>query len=76
MLRAVDEIGDMAIDREQAKLTFNVAVRRSERASIVPTRCNLPCTQRAGPFGDDTRLQPHFCTGVWAALAPCGSPAS
>jgi DNA replication protein DnaC len=54
-LLVVDEIGYLPFGREEANLFFNVVAKRYERGSMILTS-NLPFTQWASAFADDTTL--------------------
>ena len=54
-LLVVDEIGYLPFGREEANLFFNVVAKRYEHGSMILTS-NLPFTQWASAFADDTTL--------------------
>lgn len=54
-LLVIDEIGYLPFGREEANLFFNVVAKRYERGSIILTS-NLPFSQWAGAFANDTTL--------------------
>lgn len=54
-LLIIDEIGYLPFGREEANLFFNVIAKRYERGSTLLTS-NLPFSQWAGAFADDTTL--------------------
>lgn len=54
-LLIIDEIGYLPFGREEANLFFNVVAKRYERGSTLLT-CNLPFSQWAGAFANDTTL--------------------
>ncbi len=54
-LLIIDEIGYLPFGREEANLFFNVVAKRYERGSTLLTS-NLPFSQWAGAFANDTTL--------------------
>lgn len=54
-LLITDEIGYLPFGREEANLFFNVVAKRYERGSTLLTS-NLPFSQWAGAFANDTTL--------------------
>ena len=54
-LLVIDEVGYLPFGREQANLFFNVIAKRYEKGSLIVTS-NLPFSQWAGTFADDTTL--------------------
>lgn len=54
-LLIIDEIGYLPFGKEEANLFFNVVAKRYERASLLLTS-NLPFSQWAGAFANDTTL--------------------
>ena len=54
-LLIIDEIGYLPFGREEANLFFNVIAKRYEQGSVIVTS-NLPFSQRASAFADDTTL--------------------
>ncbi|SUA60356.1 transposase/IS protein [Oligella urethralis] len=54
-LLVIDEIGYLPFGREEANLFFNVIAKRYEKGSTLVTS-NLPFSQWAGTFADDTTL--------------------
>ena len=54
-LLVIDEVGYLPFGREQANLFFNVIAKRYEKGSPIVTS-NLPFSQWAGTFADDTTL--------------------
>ncbi|HEY7884475.1 MAG TPA: IS21-like element helper ATPase IstB [Cellvibrionaceae bacterium] len=54
-LLIIDEIGYLPFGREEANLFFNVIAKRYEHGSVIVTS-NLPFSQWAGAFADDSTL--------------------
>ena len=54
-LLVIDAVGYLPFGREQANLFFNVIAKRYENGSLIVTS-NLPFSQWAGTFADDTTL--------------------